>query len=74
MGNFFLGFFKDVVFVLIKFMLFVINLFFEIGVVFSEWKVVKVIFFYKYGYLVDIENYRFISFLYFFKGYRKNSL
>ena len=55
-------------------MSFVINLSLETGVVPSEWKVAKVIPLYKYGYLADIENYRPISFPYFLKGHRKNSL
>lgn len=58
LGNFFFGLFKDVVEVIIKFLIFIINLFFVIEVVFIKWKVIKVICFFKIGVLVEIDNYR----------------
>lgn len=58
LGNFFFGLFKDVVEVIIKFLIFIINLFFVIEVVFIKWKVIKVICFFKIGVLVEMDNYR----------------
>lgn len=58
--NFFFGMLKDFVDIIVKFFMYIINLFFVIGFVFIDWKVVKIVLFFKFGLMVEIDNYRFI--------------
>lgn len=60
----FVRFLKDVVFVIVKFIIYIINLIILIGEILLEFKEVKVMFIFKNGKRIEESNYRFIFVLF----------
>lgn len=60
----FVRFLKDVVFVIVKFIIYIINLIILIGEILFEFKEVKVMFIFKNGKRIEESNYRFIFVLF----------